>query len=81
MLTQESQEIEAGWTTLLDQASYTANKYFKCALAELKNSEMEFTAADVVALARIAAMDFHTSSMHLAAQKLVRVLQRENEDE
>lgn len=42
------------------QAVMTAHDYFIDARKILKDAEVEFTTADIIALAAIMAMDFHT---------------------
>lgn len=67
--------IEANWDTLLMQAKTTGQDYFWAAQRTLEASEMEYTAADVVALAQVMSDDFRTSSMGVAAQKLCDLLE------
>ena len=67
--------IEASWDTLLKQSKDTATDYFWAAKSTLTDSEMEYTAADVIALAAIMAQDFHSTSMGVAAQKLCDTLE------
>jgi hypothetical protein len=63
-------EITAGWDTLMKQSKDTAWDYFGEAHRILEGSELEYTAADVVALARVMADDFRTTSMGVSTQKL-----------
>ena len=67
-------EITASWNTLMQQSKDTAQDYFASAHRMLKGSELEFTAADVVALAKVMADDFHTASMGVASQKLCEAI-------
>ena len=67
-------EITASWNTLMQQSKDTAQDYFASAHRMLENSELEFTASDVVALAKVMADDFHTASMGVATQKICEAL-------
>ena len=69
-----SHEITASWSTLMQQSKDTAQDYFASAHRMLEGSELEFTAADVVALAKVMADDFHTTSMGVATQKICEAL-------
>ena len=69
-----SHEIKADWNTLMQQSKDTAGDYFATAHKMLEGSDLEYTAADVVALTRVMALDFHTTSMGVAAQKLCDAL-------
>jgi hypothetical protein len=63
-------DISASWSTLLDQAGDTADTFFRRARRILEESELKYTASDVVALAAVMADDFKTSSMGVAAQRI-----------
>ena len=67
-------EIKADWNTLMQQSKDTAWDYFGTAHKILEGSDLEYTAADVVALTKVMAMDFHSASMGVAAQKLCEAL-------
>ena len=67
-------EIKADWNTLMQQSKDTAGDYFATAHRMLEGSDLEYTAADVVALTRVMALDFHTTSMGVAAQKFCEAL-------
>jgi hypothetical protein len=67
-------EISASWDTLMKQAKDTGGDYFASAHRILEGSDLEYTAADVVALAKVMSDDFHSSSMGVAAQKLCEAL-------
>ena len=69
-----SHEITASWSTLMQQSKDTAQDYFASANRMLEGSGLEFTAADVVALAKVMADDFHTASMGVASQKLCEAI-------
>jgi hypothetical protein len=69
--------IDASREVLMAQAQDTAEAYFKESVAILKGSKLEFTAADAVALAAVMAKDFHTTSIGVAAQKIVAAIQAE----
>jgi hypothetical protein len=67
-------EISASWDTLMKQAKDTGGDYFASAHRILEGSDLEYTAADVVALAKVMSDDFHTSSMGVATQKLCEAI-------
>jgi hypothetical protein len=67
-------EITASWGTLMQQSKDTAQDYFASANRMLEGSGLEFTASDVVALAKVMADDFHTASMGVATQKICEAL-------
>ena len=62
--------ISAGWEALLTQAVDTSRTYFSCAKRTLAESGLDYTAADVIALAAIMAEDFKTSSIGVHSQML-----------
>lgn len=62
--------ITADWDTLSVQAMDTTRMYFSAAKQKLEDSELEYTAADVVALASVMARDYHTAALSVAAQKI-----------
>lgn len=62
--------ITAGWDTLMKQSKDTAWDYFGEAHKILEGSELKYTAADVIALAKLMTDDFRTASMGVAAQKI-----------
>ena len=62
--------ISASWETLLTQAIDTSRTYFSCAKRTLSESELDYTAADVIALAAIMAEDFKTSAIGVASQRM-----------
>jgi ribonuclease D len=62
--------ISASWEALLTQAVDTSRTYFSCAKRTLSESELDYTAADVIALAALMAEDFKTSAMSVAAQRM-----------
>lgn len=66
--------IEAGWDILLSQSKSTAQDYFWTAERTLRDSELKYTAADVIALAQVMADDFRSTSISIAAQKLCDTL-------
>jgi hypothetical protein len=63
-------EITASWDTLMGQSKATAGDYFGAARRILDGSELDYTASDVIALARVMADDFRTTSMGVSTQKL-----------
>jgi hypothetical protein len=67
-------EIKASWDTLMQQSKDTTWGYFGEAHKILEGSDLKYTAADVVALAKVMATDFHTASMGVATQKLCEAL-------
>lgn len=66
--------ITAGWDTLMKQSKDTAWDYFGEAHKILEGSELKYTAADVIALAKLMTDDFRTASMGVAAQKISEAL-------
>ena len=66
--------ITAGWDTLMKQSKDTAWDYFGEAHKILEGSELKYTAADVIALAKLMTDDFRTASMSVAAQKISEAL-------
>jgi hypothetical protein len=67
-------EITASWNTLMGQSKDTAQDYFATAHKMMEGSGLEYTAADVVSLTKVMAMDFHTASMGVASQKLCEAI-------
>lgn len=67
-------EITADWSTLLSQSKDTGSEYFYAALRTLEKSELKFTAADVIELAKIMADDFRNTSEGVRAQNLNETL-------
>ncbi|NBS71006.1 hypothetical protein EBT31_19180 [bacterium] len=67
-------EITADWSTLLSQSKDTGSEYFYAALRTLEKSELKFTAADVIELAKIMADDFRNTSEGVRAQNLCTAL-------
>lgn len=67
-------EIKASWDTLMQQSKDTTWGYFGEAHKILEGSDLKYTAADVIALAKVMAMDFHTASMGVATQKICEAL-------
>ena len=67
-------EITAGWDTLMKQSKDTAWDYFAEAHKILEGSELKYTAADVVALAKVMADDFRTTSMGVSTQKICEAI-------
>jgi hypothetical protein len=67
-------EISADWSALMQQAKYTAEDYFVSARGILASSGLEYTASDVIALAKVMADDFHTASISVAGQKISEAL-------
>jgi hypothetical protein len=57
------------------QASMTSKEYFIHAQETLENSGLPFTAADVVALARVSAMDFHSVMLSNGIDQLIEKLE------
>lgn len=67
------QNLQADLTTLMQQASATADTYFWRALETGKKAAPQFPADHMdwaLKLAAIAAQDFHSAAMGVAAQKL-----------
>jgi hypothetical protein len=62
--------ISASWETLLTQAIDTSRTYFSYAKRTLSESGLDYTAADVIALAAIMAEDFKTSSIGVHSQTI-----------
>ena len=62
--------ITADWGTLLRQSQETANDYFYSALKTLEKSDLEFKAADVVALAQVMATDFQSTCLVIGLNNL-----------
>jgi hypothetical protein len=67
-------EISANWDTLMQQSKDTTWGYFGEAHKILEGSDLKYTAADVVALAKVMATDFHTASIGVATQKFCEAL-------
>ena len=67
-------EIKATWDELLRQSKDVAWEYFAEAHKILEGSELKYTTADVVALAKVMADDFRTTSIGVAAQKISEAL-------
>lgn len=67
-------EITADWNTLMEQSKDTAWDYFAKAHKILEGSELEYTAADVIALTKVMADDFRTTSMGVSTQKICEAL-------
>ena len=67
-------DIRADWDTLMRQAKHTAEDYFVSAHGILKHSGLEYTAADVIALTKVMAMDFYTASISVGAQRISEAL-------
>lgn len=65
-----NQEVTASFTHLISDASYTSNSFFKEAKRTLDESGLKYSAADVVALASVAAYDFRTSVQAINTQKM-----------
>jgi len=63
-------EITASWDVLYEQSKESGKDYFWTALRTLKDSELEFEAADVVALAQVMANDFLASTLAVGLNKL-----------
>ena len=63
-------EIKADWDTLFEQSKNSGGQYFASARQILDGSGLDYTAADVVALAQVMMYDFRTSSIGVAAQKI-----------
>lgn len=72
--------MEASWDTLVTQAHGTADTYFHYARRTLEKSGMKFTAADVIALAQIAARDFHSACTVAAADKQADAVRETSSD-
>lgn len=64
--------ITASWDTLSVQAMDTTQMFFWRAKRVLGEAEMDYTAADVVALAGHMATDFRTSAMGVHSQNLTQ---------
>ena len=67
-------EIKADWDVLLQQSKICGTEYFESAQKVLQHSGMQYTAADIVALAKVMAYDFHTASIGVAAQKICEAM-------
>ena len=67
-------DIRADWDTLLRQAKLTGEDYFVSAHTTLKHSGLQYTASDVIALAKVMADDFHSASISVAGQKISEAL-------
>lgn len=65
-----TEHIEAGWDTLYSQSKTTAEEYFFVALALLEKRDMEYSTADVIALAQVMAYDLRTTAILVSAQKI-----------
>ena len=63
-------EITASWDDLYEQSKESGKDYFRTALKTLKDSELEFEASDVVALAQVMASDFLASTLAVGLGKL-----------
>ena len=63
-------EITASWDVLYEQSKESGKDYFWTALKTLKDSELEFEAADVVALAQVMANDFLAATLAVGLNKL-----------
>lgn len=69
-------KITADWTALMNQAQATGEYYFNRAFSTLRGSGLEYSAADVVALAGVMAQDFHSAAINVAAQAIADVIER-----
>ncbi len=76
-------EITADWVTLLSQAVGTADGYLADAVARIDNQFGDgFAAAHpelIVGFMQAAAIDFHATSVGIAAQKIAEAIQRSGE--
>lgn len=70
----EGQEITAGWTTLLEQASMTADTYLREAIRRIDDQLGKGYARDhpelVAAFMKVASEDLRTSAIGVAAQQI-----------
>lgn len=64
--------ITAEWDLLSLQSMDTTKMFFSTARNLLDNSELDYTAADVVALAGIMNADFRTAAMTVQAQTIAQ---------
>lgn len=69
-----NQEITSGWVDVLIQSGISAERYFKAARKTLDDSGMKYKASDVIALANIAASDYRSASISIAAQKVAAAI-------
>ena len=69
-----NQEITAGWVDVLIQSGISAERYFQAARKTLDESGMKYKASDVIALANIAASDYRSASISIAAQKIAAAI-------
>ena len=64
-----NQEITAGWVDVLIQSGISAERYFQAARKTLDKSGMKYKAADVIALANIAASDYSPSELSIVGKR------------
>jgi len=64
--------ITADWDLLSLQSMDTTKMFFSTARNMLADSELDYTAADVVALASIMNADFRTAAMTVQAQTIAQ---------
>lgn len=62
--------VTASFDTLMNQAKLTGDDYFRAARRILTESELAFSASDVIALARVMAEDYHDSATLIASQNI-----------
>lgn len=68
--------ITANWDQLVDDAKRTTDNFFHRALHILRNAEVEYTTADVIALANSMGYEFRTTAIVVAAQNIEDALDR-----
>lgn len=67
--------VTASAETLVRQASITADCYVTNAIKTFEDAELPYTTADVIALAKVAAMDFHASALLVASQNIADAME------
>ncbi len=62
--------INLSWQQAFDQSKASTDEYLHTARKQLTEMALAYTAADVIALARIMAYEFRTAAIVLAAQNV-----------
>lgn len=68
--------IEISWQQAFDQSKKSTYDYLHTARKQLTEMDLDYTAADVIALARIMAYEFRTAAIALAAQNMCDEVER-----
>lgn len=76
-----NKEITAGWVDILIQSGISTERYFKAARKTLEESGLKFKTSDIIALASLAASDYRSASISIAAQRLADAVEGSKESE